>query len=356
MSEIKRWAANVRNVTPYVPGEQPQEKDIIKLNTNENPYPPSPKVFEAHRNVDVSRFSLYPELSAKTLVVSLAEYHKISEKEIFVGVGSDDVLSMSFLTFFNSQKPILFPDITYSFYPVWAEVYRIPFECPPLKEDFTIDADDYKRENGGIVIANPNAPTSIGMPFSEIEEIVKANRDVVVIIDEAYVDFGGETVLPLIKKYDNLLVVRTYSKSRSMAGMRIGYAMGNEALIQAMTDVKESINSYTMNTESILVGAAALKDEAYFQESLKKVLDTRERSRTALEKLGFEVKDSQTNFLFASHENVPAKEIFEKLRENGIYVRYFNKERICNYLRITVGTDEEMDRFLEAVERIVKAG
>lgn len=354
MENTKRWAANVRKVTPYVPGEQPGEKDIIKLNTNENPYPPSPKVFDMHGKVDVSRFALYPELSAKSLVESLAKYHGVSDREVFVGVGSDDVLSLAFLTFFNSEKPVLFPDITYSFYPVWSDVYRIPFECPPLLDDFTIDPADYKRENGGVVIANPNAPTSIGMTASEVEQIIAANQDVVVIIDEAYVDFGGETVLPLISKYDNLLVVRTYSKSRSMAGMRIGYAMGNRALIQAMNDVKESINSYTMNTESILIGAASLEDEEYFQENLKKVMSTRSRTKTALEEMGFDVKQSQTNFLFAGHQRVPAKEIFETLKGQGIYVRYFNKDRINNYLRITVGTDEQMDIFLKAVREIVR--
>ena len=353
MDNTKKWAANLRKVTPYTPGEQPQGTNIIKLNTNENPYPPSPKVFDMHGKVDVSRFGLYPELSAQSLVDRLAEYHGISPKNVFVGVGSDDVLSMAFLTFFNSQKPILFPDITYSFYPVWAEVYRIPYECPALREDFTIDPEDYKKENGGVVIANPNAPTSIGMELAKIEEIIAANPAVIVIVDEAYVDFGGETALSLIDKYDNLLVVRTYSKSRSMAGMRIGYAMGNEALIQALNDVKESVNSYTMNTESILIGAASLEDEEYFQTNLKKVMDTRSRVKVALEEMGFEVKESQTNFLFAAHEKVAAKDIFEGLKEKNIYVRYFNKDRIGNYLRITIGTDEQMDRFLAEVGTLI---
>lgn len=353
MKNTKRWAANVRKVTPYVPGEQPQGTDILKLNTNENPYPPSPGVYESHRKLDVSRFSLYPELSARSLVENLAQYHGISEKEVFVGVGSDDVLSMSFLTFFNSGKPVLFPDVTYSFYPVWAEVYQIPYECQPLKEDFTMDAADYEKENGGIVIANPNAPTSIGLCTAAIEQIVRANPEVVVIIDEAYVDFGGESVLPLIHKYDNLLVTRTYSKSRSMAGMRIGYAVGCEELIQALNDVKESVNSYTMTTESIVLGAASLKDEAYFQDCIAKIVQTRERARDSLISLGFDVKESQTNFLFASHESIPARQIFERLREKGIYVRYFDKERISNYLRITVGTDEQMRRFLDETAQIV---
>lgn len=352
MNETVKWAANVRKVTPYVPGEQPEEENRIKLNTNENPYPPSPKVFERHRDADVSSFSLYPELSAASLVRSLAAYHGISEREVFVGVGSDDVLSMSFLTFFNSGKPILFPDITYSFYPVWANVYRIPYECQPLRDDFTIDPADYRRENGGVVIANPNAPTSIGLPVSAVEDIVRANSDVVVIVDEAYVDFGGETVLPLISKYDNLLVVRTYSKSRSMAGMRIGYAMGNPLLIQALNNVKESVNSYTMNTESILLGMASLEDEQYFRQNLEKIMTTRERVKEDLEALGFEVKPSQTNFLFVSHRTIPAGQIFERLKEKHIYVRYFNKERISNFLRITVGTDEQMEIFLDAVKEI----
>lgn len=350
-----KWAANVRKVTPYVPGEQPEESGRIKLNTNENPYPPSPKVFERHQEVDISSFSLYPELSAASLVRKLAAYHGISEREVFVGVGSDDVLSMSFLTFFNSDKPILFPDITYSFYPVWADVYRIPYECQSLRDDFSIDAADYRKENGGVVIANPNAPTSIGLAASEVEEIIQANPDVVVIVDEAYVDFGGETVLPLIHKYDNLLVVRTYSKSRSMAGLRIGYAMGNPLLIQALNDVKESVNSYTMNTESILLGAASLDDEEYFRQRLEMIIKTRERVKEALEELGFAVEPSQTNFLFVAHKDISAKTIFSKLKEKHIYVRYFDKERINNFLRVTIGTDEQMDLFLAAVREIVTA-
>lgn len=350
----KAWASNLRKVTPYTPGEQPQGTNIIKLNTNENPYPPSPKVFDMHGKVDASKFALYPELSAQSLVDRLADYHGIGSDNVFVGVGSDDVLSMAFLTFFNSKKPILFPNITYSFYPVWAEVYQIPYECPELREDFTIDVEDYKKENGGVVIANPNAPTSIEMPLAQVEEIIQANPNVVVIVDEAYVDFGGTTALPLIEKYDNVLVVRTYSKSRSMAGMRIGYAMGNAALIQALNDVKESVNSYTMNTESILIGAASLDDEEYFQKNLKKVMNTRAKTVEALKELGFSVLDSKTNFLFASHKSVPAKEIFEKLKEKEIYVRYFSKAKIDNYLRITIGTDEQMEIFLDAVKEIVE--
>ena len=224
---MKAWEENIRKVVPYIPGEQPQVKDIIQLNTNENPYPPSPGVKKAHEEMEVSRFALYPDPAAKELVTALESYHGLDAGQVFVGVGSDDVLALAFLTFFNSDKPILFPDVTYSFYPVWANVYRIPYECPKLTDDFRICPDDYKKENGGVVIANPNAPTSLALSRDEIEEIIAANQDVIVIVDEAYIDFGGESALSLLPKYENLLVVRTYSKSRSMAGMRIGYAMGH---------------------------------------------------------------------------------------------------------------------------------
>lgn len=350
---MKAWEENIRKVVPYVPGEQPQEKDIIKLNTNENPYPPSPKVYEAHRNLEVDRFALYPDPAASRLVKGLEKYYGLQEGQVFVGVGSDDVLALAFLTFFNSDKPVLFPDVTYSFYPVWADVYRIPYECPPLDDNFCIRPEDYKRENGGIVIANPNAPTSLALGRDAVEEIVAANPDVVVIVDEAYVDFGGETALPLLERYDNLLVVRTYSKSRSMAGMRIGFAMGNPELIKAMTDVKESINSYTMTMESIEVGAASLEDEDYFQEKLSKVIATRERAKDELRKREFTVLDSSTNFLFARPNQAEAQWLFEELKKEKIFVRHFTGERIKDYLRISVGTDQQMDCLLQAIDRIL---
>lgn len=350
---MNSWEKNIRKVEPYVPGEQPQEKNIIKLNTNENPYPPSPKVYEAHKNIDIDRFGLYPDPSASALVRGLEKYYGLEQGQVFVGVGSDDVLSLAFLTFFNSDKPILFPDVTYSFYPVWANVYRIPYECPALDENFCIRVEDYKKENGGVIIANPNAPTSIGMSLDAIEEIVKANPDVIVIIDEAYVDFGGETALPLLDKYENLLVVRTYSKSRSLAGMRIGFAIGNKALIQAMTDVKESINSYTMTQESIAVGTASLEDEEYFRDNIKKVMDTRAFTKEELEKRNFTVLPSCTNFLFAKHATVSGEKIFGKLREKKIFVRHFGGERIKEYLRITIGTREQMEQMIQALDQIL---
>lgn len=348
------WEENIRKVVPYVPGEQPQGDNIIKLNTNENPYPPAPSVIEKAKQVETNKFSLYPDPEAEVLVKALAAYHGLKDNQVFVGVGSDDVLALSFLTFFNSKKPILFPDITYSFYPVWAEVYQIPYETVPVNEKFEIEASGYEKENGGVVIANPNAPTSIALGLYEIETILKSNQDVIVIVDEAYVDFGGETALPLLNEYENLVVVRTYSKSRSMAGMRIGYAMANSRLIQALKDVKESINSYTMNMQSILLGAESVKDEEYFRTSLSKVIATRERVKKALEEMEFDVKESSTNFLFAAPGKVPAKTIFEELRKRKIYVRYFAKPRIDEYLRITIGTDEQMDCFLEAVKEIIK--
>ncbi len=344
------WEDGVRRVVPYVPGEQPKQAGIIKLNTNENPYPPAPGVKRALDELRYEEMRLYPDPDSGELVKALAEYYGLSEKQVFVGVGSDDVLAMAFLTFFNTGKPILFPDITYSFYDVWADLFRIPYERIRLDDVFRIHAEDYAgRENGGIVIANPNAPTGVALPLSEVEKIVSANRDVVVIVDEAYVDFGAESALPLLKKYENLLVVQTFSKSRAMAGMRIGFAFGNEKLIGYLLDCRFSFNSYPMNRPALAAGAAALKDDAYFREICDKIIETRERVKQELGALGFTFADSRTNFIFAAHESVPAKEIFEMLKERGIYVRYFEKPRIDNYLRITVGTDEEMDEMLKVL-------
>lgn len=342
---MNQWRENIRQVEPYTPGEQPKETGIVKLNTNENPYPPSPKVNEIHENLGDLR--LYPDPTAGALVEAIAQYHNVDRSQVFVGVGSDDVLAMSFLTFFNSQKPILFPDITYSFYDVWAGLYRIPYETPALTEDFKIRKEDYYKENGGVIFPNPNAPTGIYENLTFIEDILKHNQDVVVIVDEAYIDFGGATALPLLKKYENLLVVRTFSKSRSMAGLRIGYAIGNQELIKALNDVKYSFNSYTMNLPSILFGTASLKDESYFRETTEKIMETRSWFESEMQKLGFSFPDSKANFIFASHKEVPAKEIFEAAKEHKIYVRYFAKPRIDNYLRISIGTREEMQKLLD---------
>ncbi len=346
------WESNVRRVEPYVPGEQPKENDIIKLNTNENPYPPSPNAVKALEHFDTNKMRLYPDPDSQILVEALAERYGLKSSQVFVGVGSDDVLSMAFMTFFNSDMPVLFPDITYSFYDVWADVYHIPYKQIPLDENFRINPDDYCCENGGIIFPNPNAPTGVLEGLSMIEKIIKSNPDSIVIIDEAYIDFGGESCLPLIEKYDNLLVVQTFSKSRSMAGMRIGFAMGNEKLIKYMNDVKFSVNSYTMNPVTQICGAESVKDEVYFKKTVDKIIATREDTKIKLKNLGFNFPDSKSNFIFASHNTKPANEIFEELKKRKIFVRYWNKPRISNYLRITVGTSEEMTSLLNALEEI----
>lgn len=346
---MKNWEKNLREITPYVPGEQPDFSDMIKLNTNENPYPPAPRVKKMLKEMQAEKLTLYPNPSAKLLVDELSVQYGIAPERIFVGVGSDDVLGMIFMTCFCSDKPVLFPDITYSFYDVWAKLFRVPYEQLPLDENFRIRKEDYRKENGGILIANPNAPTSIGESVDFIEDIVKHNPDSVVVVDEAYVDFGGDSAFPLLERYDNLLVVQTFSKSRSMAGMRIGFAFGSERLISAMYAVRNSYNSYTMNYPSILCGAEALKDPAYFKECTEKVIATRERVKKELAELGFSFPDSKTNFLFVTHERVPAAELFAMLREKHIFVRYFRTPRIDNYLRVSIGTDAQMDRFLEVL-------
>lgn len=353
MQNSKKWKENIRKVVPYVPGEQPKvEGKLIKLNTNENPYPPSPKATLAAQRMDMDKYRLYPDPAASKLVTALAREYGVDDNQVFVGVGSDDVIAMSFLTFFNSDKPILFPDVSYSFYEVWADLYHIPYERPALDEDFNIVPEDYCRENGGIIFPNPNAPTGVYMPLDSVKKILDANQDVIVMVDEAYIDFGGESALALINDYDNLLVIRTYSKSRSMAGLRIGYAIGNSELIAALNDVKYSYNSYTMNMAAIELGAAVLEDKQYFEDTVAKIVNTRENAKKRLRELGFTFTDSRTNFIFAKPSKVRAVELFDELKKRNIYVRYFNAPRVNEYLRITIGTDEEMEHFYEAVEEI----
>lgn len=346
------WRDNIRQVVPYTPGEQPKRTNLIKLNTNENPYPPSKKVQEMMEQI--TGWRLYPDPAASRLVHALADYHGLNDDQVFVGVGSDDVLAMSFMTFFNSEKPIFFPDITYSFYDVWADLFKIPYETKALDDQFHIRKEDYEPENGGVIFPNPNAPTGVLVDLDFIEDIIRANQDVIVMIDEAYIDFGGVSAKPLIEKYENLLVVQTYSKSRSLAGLRIGYAMGNPELIKALNDVKYSFNSYTMNQPAIMIGAAVLEDEEYFTEVTEKIIRTREWFKKEMAKLGFSFEDSKSNFLFVTHKTANAKEIFEAAKQKDIFVRYFDKPRINNYLRITIGTDEEMKRFLDFVEAFLK--
>jgi len=344
---------NIRKVTPYTPGEQPQRK-VIKLNTNESPYPPSPQVVEAIRGIKASKLRLYPDPDCRELREALAEEYGVEPEQVFVGVGSDDVLSMCFLTYFAGKKPILFNDITYSFYEVWADVYRIPFETVPLREDFSFDPAGFMKENGGIVLCNPNAPTSLEADMADIEKVVAENQDSVVIIDEAYVDFGGRTALPLLKKYPNVVIVRTMSKSRALAGLRVGYAFGSKELIKALHDVKFSVNSYTLNMPALAAGVAAANDREYFEETVDRVLVTREKTKEALRGFGFTVLESRTNFLFAKPpEGTSAESLFEKLKEKDIYVRFFNKPRLSDYLRITIGTDAEMEQFIKVLQDIL---
>ena len=351
---MSTWEENVRKVIPYTPGEQPNQPDMIKLNTNENPYPPAPGVEKALKEMDMDAMRLYPDPAAYDLVHAIAQMYSLKDEQVFVGVGSDDVLAMSFLTFFNSEKPVLFPDITYSFYDVWADLFKIPYERPALDENFHIKKEDYFRENGGVIFPNPNAPTGVEMQLEDVEEIIRHNQDVIVIVDEAYVDFGGKSALPLIEKYDNLLVVQTFSKSRSLAGMRIGFACGNEKLIKYLNDVKYSFNSYTMDRTALAAGVAAVKDQAYFQETCNKIIETREWTKKELKALGFSFQDSMSNFIFAAHETCPAEKIFEALREKHIYVRYFPKGRTNNFLRITIGTQEEMQTFINVLKEYLK--
>ena len=347
------WTDNVRTCEPYTPGEQPNVSDMIKLNTNENPYPPSPKVGERLRALDPEKLRLYPDPTAGELVHAIASQYGLRDEQVFVGVGSDDVLAMLFMTFFNGKQPVLFPDITYSFYDVWAEMLHIPYRQIPLDERFRIRPEDYAVPNGGIVFPNPNAPTGQAMPLDQIETIVRNSPDSVVLCDEAYVDFGAESALPLIEKYDNLLVVQTFSKSRSLAGLRIGFAMGNERLIKYLNDVKYSFNSYTMNRPAIELGAAAVSDDEHFKTCCGRIMATRERAQARFRELGFEFEPSSSNFVFVSHPEKPAKEIFDELRARHIYVRWFDKPRIDNYLRVTIGTDGQMESFFEALGDIL---
>lgn len=349
----REWMKNLRNIEPYVPGEQSKDKDIVKINANENPYPPSPKAAEVLKSFDTNKLRFYPSANSTKLKEAIAKYYKVDVSNVFVGNGSDDVLAVAFQSFFNSEKPIVYPDLTYSFYPVWCSLFGIKYKNYPVGDDFRINPEDYKEKNGGVVIPNPNAPTSLGEGLDFVEKILNYNQDSVVIIDEAYVDFGGTSSIPLIDKYENLLVTGTFSKSRSLAGLRIGFAIGSKALIDVMEAVKNSYNSYTVDSLSIEMGAASIEDDEYFKSTCKKVIKTRERVTLELEKLGFDVLDSQTNFIFATHNKHNMKSLFEYLKTQKVFIRYFSLPRIENYVRITIGTNEEMDIFLEKTKEFI---
>lgn len=347
----KFWNERVKKLEPYVPGEQPKDQKYIKLNTNENPYPPSPMVIEAIKKEADYKLKLYPDPNCDSLKRTIAEYYGISDKEVFVGNGSDEVLAFSFMTFFSPRKTVFFADITYSFYKVYANLLNLNCELIPLKEDFSLDLDNFCRCNGGVIIPNPNAPTAKYIGLSDIKKILDWNKDSVVIIDEAYIDFGGESAVKFIKDYKNLLIVQTLSKSRSLAGLRIGFAMGSPELIEGLSRVKNSINSYTLDRLAIVGAEAAFKDKEYFEDARRKIIATRERVSTELKQIGFKVIESKANFIFISHTTISAESIFNELRKRGILVRYFKTARIDNFLRVSIGTDKEMSEFMDKIGR-----
>jgi len=348
------WKKNLRNIAPYIPGEQSRSKNIIKLNANENPYPPSPEAIAILKQFDCNTLRQYPNSSADALKEAAAKHFGLQKEQVFVGNGSDEVIAMAFLGCFNNQKPILFPDITYSFYPVWCSLFKTPYKTIAVQEDFSINPSDYFVENGGILISNPNAPTSIGEGEVFLRQILDHNQDSVVIIDEAYVDFGGYSAIPLLKEYENLLIIHTFSKSRSLAGIRVGMALGNETIINTLESIKNSYNSYTIDSIAMALATASISDENYFTKTIKKIITTRQHVSATLEDLGFVVCNSQANFLFVTNESIEAKKLFTYLKEKNIFIRHFDLPRISNHLRITIGTDEEMDAFLKEIKNYIK--
>jgi histidinol-phosphate aminotransferase len=351
------WSKRIKNLVPYVAGEQPKDKKYIKLNTNENPYPPSPKVMEAIRHIEQSdrgsglELRLYPDTECTDMKKAVCEVYGLSENMVFTGNGSDEVLALCFLAFFDEVSGVCFADISYSFYPVYASIFGVKNEVIPLNGDFTLPVEKFLGRNMGVLLANPNAPTGLAVGLSDIERIVSSNKSLV-IVDEAYVDFGGESAVALLDKYPNLLIIRTLSKSCSLAGLRLSWAAGNPNLIAALETVKNSFNSYTVDRIAQAAGAAAIRDYAYMRENADRVIATRERTAARLRELGFGVLDSKANFLFAEHDR--AEELFKGLKERGVLVRWFNKPRINRFLRISIGTDEEMDRVLEVIRELVK--
>ncbi|CDG76614.1 MULTISPECIES: histidinol-phosphate transaminase [Acinetobacter] len=353
-AQMRFWSPEVRELEPYVPGEQPKIQNLLKLNTNENPYPPSPKVVEAvqavlHEQADALR--LYPDPDATALKQAIAKQQDIDVSQVFVGNGSDEVLAHIFKAFFLQEEPILYPDITYSFYPVYSQFFGTKTKEIPLNENFEIDVKDYTQPNGGVIITNPNAPTSIALSLAEIEQVLQANPDRVVVIDEAYVDFGAESAVSLVNRYENLVVCQTTSKSRSLAGLRVGFAIAQSHLIAALEAVKNSFNSYPIDRFAIAAAVASFEDQVYFEEQCQKVIISREKLVRDLTELGFNVLPSKANFIFATHSQYDAGQLAQKLREQGVIVRYFNKPRINQFLRITVGTDEQNARLVQTLKQ-----
>ncbi|WP_045126710.1 histidinol-phosphate transaminase [Acinetobacter pittii] len=352
-AQMRFWSPEVRELEPYVPGEQPKIQNLLKLNTNENPYPPSPKVVEAVQAVlthQADALRLYPDPDATALKHAIAKQQDIEVSQVFVGNGSDEVLAHIFKAFFLQDEPILYPDITYSFYPVYSQFFGTKTKEIPLNDNFEIEVKDYVQPNGGVIITNPNAPTSIALGLAEIEQILKANPDRVVVIDEAYVDFGAESAVSLVNRYENLVVCQTTSKSRSLAGLRVGFAIAQSHLIAALEAVKNSFNSYPIDRFAIAAAVASFEDQTYFEEQCQKVISSREKLVDELTALGFKVLPSKANFIFASYPSHDAGQLAQQLREQGIIVRYFNKPRINQFLRITVGTDEQNERLVHTLK------
>jgi len=355
----KFWSSRTHELDPYTPGEQPQDLQYIKLNTNENPYPPSPKAITAMREACGEAMRLYSDPNAKVLKQSIADFYGVELKQVFVGNSSDEVLAHAFAGLLKHDKPLLYPDISYGFYPVYCKKFGVQANRIPLAEDFSINVSDYthEEESGAIIFPNPNAPTGIALSLEDIETILIANPSAPVLIDEAYVDFGAKTAISLINQYPNLLVVQTFSKARSLAGLRVGFAVGHVDLIEALERVKNSFNAYPLDRAAIAGGAAAMADKTYFEESCNKIIATRERTQLRLSDLGFESLTSKANFIFAKPDqskiNKSAKTLYLELKDKGVLVRFFDKPRINDFLRITIGTDDEMDMFLEILESII---
>ena len=347
------WSDIVGRLTPYVPGEQPRLDRLVKLNTNEHPYPPSPAVLQAIAAVSGDELRRYPDPESSDLKRAFAQRHGLQPGQVFLGNGSDEVLAHVFQALLRHEAPLLFPDVTYSFYPVWSELYGVNCRAVPLATDYSVDPGDYSAGSGAIILPNPNAPTGMLLPLEGIRQLLVRNPDAVVVIDEAYIDFGGQSAVRLIPEFDNLLVVQTLSKSRSLAGLRVGVAMGSAQLVEGLERVKNSFNSYPLDILAQRAALAALEDEAYFQEANQRVIASRERLVAALQGMGFSVLPSAANFVMASHQRKEASELFAALRERGIIVRYFHQPRIDNYLRITVGTDAQCDELLAALAELL---
>ncbi|MFD2627280.1 histidinol-phosphate transaminase [Oceanobacillus kapialis] len=347
------WSQAAQRCEPYVPGEQLNQPGIIKLNTNENPYSPSPAVVEAIETEAANQLNLYPSPTVDQLRERIADANELTKENVFVGNGSDEVLAFSFMAFFDQGKAIRFPDISYSFYPVYARLFNIPFKSIPLRDDFTIPAEAFFQSDGGVIFPNPNAPTSVYLELEAIKNIANQNPDQVVIIDEAYIDFASGSAVSLIHDYENVLIIQTMSKSRSLAGLRVGYALGNAELISGLTRIKDSFNSYTLDRLAIAGAVEAINASDYYVNITAKIIATREWSFSEMRKRGFTVLPSQANFLFATHASFPAETLYVKLKEAGILIRYFNKPRIENYVRITIGTDKQMQQFFHALDKIL---